>query len=87
MKQKLLKLTLLLCALIVGGNTWAETTYKLQQVTSVEAGGLYVFEQDGYVMNNTCSSSALQTTNSYNTTGLTGAETYGHWKVRLTAIT
>lgn len=76
MKQKLLKLTLLLCILIVGGNTWAETTYKLQQVTSVEAGGLYVFEQDGYVMNNTCSSSALQTTNSYNTTGLTGAETY-----------
>ena len=27
-------------------------------------------------MNNTCSSSALQTTNSYNTTGLTGTETY-----------
>lgn len=51
-------------------------TYKLQQVTSVEAGEMYVFEQSGYVMNNTCSSSALQTTNSYKTTGLTGTETY-----------
>ena len=54
----------------------AAGTYKLQQVTSVEAGEKYVFEQGGYVMNNTCSSSALQTTNSYNTTGLTGTETY-----------
>ena len=52
-------------------------TYKLQQVTSVEAGEMYVFEQSGYVMNNTCSSSSvLQTTNSYKTTGLTGTETY-----------
>ena len=51
-------------------------TYKLQQVTSVEAGGLYVFEQDGYVMNNNVSSSALQTTNTYNTTGLGGSEAY-----------
>ena len=54
----------------------AAGTYKLQQVTSVEAGEKYVFEQGGYVMNNTCSSSALQTTKSYNTTGLTGTETY-----------
>ena len=53
-----------------------DRTYKLQQVTSVEAGGMYVFEQDGYVMNNTCSNSALQTTSTYNTTGLTGEETY-----------
>lgn len=66
--------TLLLLAVSVGA--WAQTTYKLTQVTSVEAGGLYVFEQDGYVMNNTCSSSALQTTNTYKTTGLTGKETY-----------
>ena len=51
-------------------------TYKLQQVTSVEAGEMYVFEQSGYVMNNTCSNSALQTTNTYNTTRLTGEETY-----------
>jgi len=75
MKQKLrVFLTLLLCAVASVG--WGQTTYKLEQVTSVEAGGLYVFEQDGYVMNNTVSSSALQTTNSYSTTGLTGSETY-----------
>ena len=72
---------LLLFALIVGSmSAWADTTYKLTQVTSVEDGGLYVFEQDGYVMNNTINNSALQTTNSYNTTGLTGTETYV-WKL------
>ena len=53
-----------------------QTTYQLQQVTSVEVGGLYVFEQGGHVMNNTVSSSALQTTNTYSTTGLNGTETY-----------
>ncbi len=57
-------------------NPGSAGTYKLQQVTSVEEGGLYVFEQGGYVMSNECSSSALQTTNSYNTTGLSGTETY-----------
>lgn len=75
MKQKLrVFLTLLLCAVASVG--WGQTTYKLEQVTEVEAGGLYVFEQDGYVMNNTCASSALQTINNYSTTGLTGSETY-----------
>ena len=57
------------------GTSWA-ATYKLTKVTSVEAGGLYVFEQDGHVMNNTVSSSALQTTDSYSKTNLTGTETY-----------
>ena len=33
---------------------------ELTKVTSVSAGGMYVFEQGGYVMNNTVSSSALQ---------------------------
>ena len=73
-KQLRFLTTMLLLAVCCG--TWAQTTYKLTQVTSVEAGGLYVFEQDGYVMNNTVSSSALQTTNTYETTGLTGTETY-----------
>ncbi len=54
----------------------ADTTYKLVQVTSVSAGGKYVFEQDGYVMSNSVSSYALQTTDSYSTTGLTGTEAY-----------
>lgn len=76
-----LKTLLLLVVMLVGvGNVLGDTTYKLEQVTSVEANGLYVFEQGGYVMNNTISSNALQTTNSYSTTGLTGTETYV-WKL------
>ena len=73
-KQLRFLTTMLLLAVCCG--TWAQTTYKLTQVTSVEAGGLYVFEQGGYVMNNTVSSNALQTTNTYKTTGLTGEESY-----------
>ena len=76
-KTFLLKTMLLLCALVVGSSSvWADTTYKLEQVTSVSADKMYVFEQDGYVMNNSVSSSALQTTNSYKTTKLAGTETY-----------
>lgn len=77
MKKLLLKTMFLLCVLIAGSSsTWA-TTYKLEKVTSVEAGSMYVFEQDGHVMKNTLySSSALQTTDTYNTTGLSGTETY-----------
>lgn len=56
------------------------TTYRLQRVTSVEAGKKYVFEQAGYVMINSISKSspsdALQTTNVYSTTGLSGSEDY-----------
>ena len=55
---------------------WGQTTYKLEQVTSVSAGEKYVFEQGGYVMKNSVSSNYLQTTNSYNTTGLSGLEIY-----------
>lgn len=77
-KQLNLKFWLLAMLFSIAGAspTWGDTTYKLTQVSSVEAGGLYVFEQDGYVMNNTVSSSALQTTNSYKTSGLTGTESY-----------
>ncbi len=81
MKKLLLKTMLLLCILIAGSSsTWA-TTYRLEKVTSVEAGSLYVFEQGGHVMNNTISSNALQTTTSYATTGLSGLETYV-WKLK-----
>lgn len=86
----ILKPVLLLCALITGNATlWAEKTYKLTPVTSVEAGGLYVFELtytekygenigsvDNYVMNNTVNSDGLQTTTSYKKSGLTGTESY-----------
>ena len=67
---------MLLTMVATTGEMWGQTTYKLQQVTSVEAGGMYVFEQSGHVMNNTVSSNALQTTNTYNTTGLLGTESY-----------
>lgn len=67
-------LTLLL--LLLGVTAWGQTTYKLEQVTSVEAGSKYVFEQDGYVMDNAVSSYYLLTTNSYKTTGLSDTETY-----------
>ena len=66
----------LLAMLAVPTGMWGQTTYKLQQVTSVTAGGLYVFEQEGHVMNNSISSNALQTTSTYNATGLAGTETY-----------
>lgn len=56
------------------------TTYRLQRVTSVENGQKYVFEQAGYVMSNSLtgsgSSTSLQTTNSFNTVGLSGTEAY-----------
>ena len=52
------------------------TTYRLQRVTSVTAGNYYVFEQGGYVMINTISSYALQTTNTFSTSGLSGSENY-----------
>ena len=73
---------MLLLAFLLGGVNYgyADTTYKLTQVTSVEADGLYVFEQKGYVMNNTVNSKALQTTNTYSSIGLTGTETYV-WKL------
>ena len=69
---------LLLLFLLTGAvHAWGQNvTYKLTKVTSVENNGLYVFEQDGYVMTNTITSSALQCTNDYKTTGLTGTEAY-----------
>ena len=65
----------LLMAVLSIGQMWA-TTYKLTKVTSVEAGKLYVFERNSHVFNNTSSSSALQTTATYNTSGLEGTESY-----------
>ena len=42
----------------------------------MKVGGLYVFEQDGHVMNNVATNGALQTTTEYSMNGLTGNETY-----------
>jgi len=65
-----------LCIMMIAVGPACATTYKLVRVASVSAGNKYVFEQDGYVMNNTISSNALQTTNSYKTTGLSDTESY-----------
>lgn len=73
-KHKAFQLLVLL--MMMTTTAWGQTTYKLEQVTSVAAGEKYVFEQSGHVMNNTVSSSALQTKTPYNTTGLSGTETY-----------
>ena len=67
---------LLLLALLAVAGGGSAATYKLQKVTSVQAGGLYVFEQGGRVMGSTIKSSALQTTATYSTTGLAGTEAY-----------
>lgn len=75
MKQKFhVFLTLLLCAVASVG--WGQTTYKLQQVTEVQAGGLYVFEQDGHVAINSVTDGKLKTTDNYLKTGLLGNENY-----------
>ena len=77
MKHKLLSFILLLSALIAGtGSVWAAKTYRLTQVTSVSAGNLYVFERNSRVLGSTVSKSALQTVETYSTTGLTGSEAY-----------
>jgi hypothetical protein len=53
------------------------TTYRLQRVTSVMEGNYYVFEQGGYVMGNTFTSSkALKTTSTFSTTRLSRSENY-----------
>ena len=65
--------------MLVCGNAWG-ATYKLEKVSSVSAGNLYVFEQNGHVMNNEITNNALQTTTEYKTKGLDGTETYV-WKL------
>lgn len=63
-------------AFIIGHISMSAQTYRLEQVTSVKAGGLYVFEQQGHVMNNIITSGDLYTTSDYKMRGLTGDETY-----------
>lgn len=73
-------LTLVAIMLCTAGSAWGETTYKLVQVTSVEAGKLYVFEQTyngiSYVMSNALTSNSLKTVTDYNTSNLSGTESY-----------
>lgn len=77
MKQIFLKAWLILACLLVGvGETWAETTYKLAQATSVTVGEKYVFVQDTHAFGSTVSNSALQTVTGYKTSDLAGTEAY-----------
>lgn len=54
----------------------ATPTYRLQKVTFVAAGNLYVFEQSGRVMIGDIESNGIKTTDSYNTADLSGTEIY-----------
>jgi len=81
--MKKMSKNVLLCALLclLSSSLAAQTTYMLQQVTAVEAEGLYVFEQRGYVMSNAVNgSNALLTTTDFSSYGLTGTEPYV-WKL------
>lgn len=72
-----LKAWFVLCLfLMVEISCWAETTYKLQQVSSVAAGEKYVFVQDTHAMGATINNYTLQTISDYNTNGLIGSEPY-----------
>ena len=62
--------------LIATLNSAVATTYKLVKVTSVEAGKMYVFEQDGKVMKNTISNGGLQVSTTHKETGLSFDEIY-----------
>jgi hypothetical protein len=68
--------------LVTGGGlrAHAQKYYNLKQVTTLTHNKLYVFEQQGCVMINSLTNSALQTTTNYKTTGLTGSESYV-WKL------
>ena len=73
-------LFLLLCVVASSSPVHAQI-YALSKVTSVEDGGLYVFEIKGRVLGNIISSKgALQTIDSYDTSNLKGTEKYV-WKL------
>ena len=77
MRQKnFTQLLLLLFFLVLGTQgTWAETTYKLTQVTSVSAGNKYVLVEGTHALT-TVNSNAVQSTTSFSSTGLSGTESY-----------
>ncbi len=70
------KLLCLACLLLAGGSRLYATTYRLVQVNSVEAGGRYVFVEGGRALKKEIKSNALDYVKPYNTTGLTGTESY-----------
>ena len=76
MKSKFLTRNLLLLSMLfVSITAWGDTTYKLTQVTSVTAGNKYVFVENGNALT-TVSGKVLQSTKSFNMSGLIGNESY-----------
>ena len=72
-----LKLLCLVCLLFAGGNWLYATTYKLVQVTSVEAGSKYVFVESSRALTTVnTSKKAIQYTDEYLTSNLDGNEDY-----------
>lgn len=84
--NRLLCRVMAVLALVTGGGlrAHAQKYYNLKQVTTLTHNKLYVFEQQGCVMINTLTSSKLQTTTNYKTTGLTGTESYV-WKLSVSS--
>lgn len=78
MKQHLMTLRaiLLLASLFAGSQLLSATTYKLTQVTTVADGNMYVFVESDHALVSSISNNALQSTTSFNTTGLAGNESY-----------
>ena len=74
------RLVMMLTVGLMTVNAWGATTYKLTQITSSSnvVAGKYVFEdEDGdWVLMPSISSSNLQSTSTYSTTGLSGSEGY-----------
>ena len=71
----ILRVILILTSLFAGSQLLSATTYKLTQVTTVADGNKYVFVESEHALT-IVNSSAIQSTTSYNTTGLAGTENY-----------
>ena len=82
MKKRLFCVTCVISIMLLGATSTAHATYRLKRVTTLTTDGLYVFEQCGQVMTNSINTkNQLLTTGSFNTTGLSGSETYV-WELR-----
>lgn len=62
-------------AMLFAGSMFA-VQYNAEKVTSVKAGGLYIFERNGHALINSSKDNRLQTTDSYAKEGLAGNESY-----------
>ena len=72
----ILRVILILTSFFAGSQLLSATTYKLTQVTTVADGNMYVFVESDHALVSSISNNALQSTTSFNTTGLAGNESY-----------